>query len=426
MKNIIYKLRILLAVIIFIFAIAGIYSIFYPVKIFDWQLSPLLGRLLTDFSITAAVILAVIIIFTLLFGRLYCSLICPAGIFQELITLITKKDSEKQKSYPFKYFIAAVSFGILIGGSTIIIRFIDPYSIFGSALTLSVTGIIAILIIGFITFFKNRFFCTNICPVGALLGLLSKFSLFKMYIDKNECLSCGMCERSCPAGCIDIDEQSINNETCIKCLKCPDICAKDAIKYGIKPKEQIKFNIKRRELIVSSAVLILLAGCVKAGIEITKNTALKLKDIILPPGGINENRMLSKCLNCNLCVNACPNKIIKKANKNFAAVHIEYGEHKGFCKYDCNECSNVCPSGAIKKISKQEKQRTMIAKAIVNKEKCTACGKCIRKCPLNIISVNEDKTALIDSAKCIGCGACINTCHFDAIQIFAVREQKVL
>ncbi len=402
-------------------------GLFYPVHIFDIQLTPVLQRVICDFSIIALVLFISVAVITLLFGRIYCSLICPMGIFQEIICLIrNKNNNETGKSYPFKYFIAALTMGLLIGGSALFIRYIDPYTLFGSAATLSLTGIIAIIIIGVLAVFKNRLFCTDICPVGCILGLLAKVSLFKIYIEKDKCMSCSLCERSCPAGCIDSKEQTVRNETCIKCFKCLGKCYKNAIKYGIKPKEETKFNIKRRELIISASALIVFAGAIKYGLAEAGKAVKKFKDIILPPGAFNPQRMFNKCLNCNLCIEACPNKILTKANDNFGAVHINYEQGEKYCKYDCNECSKVCPSGAIKRIPLEEKQHTRIAMAVINQDKCTGCGICNIECPAKAIYRDENGKSIINASKCIGCGACKKSCNFSAIEIFAIKEQKVI
>ena len=236
MKSLLYKIRFAIAVIVFVLIIAAVFGIIYSVKILDLQLMPLIQRVMAAFSIISVILLSVIVIPTLLFGRIYCSLLCPLGVFQDIISCFSQKDSEKRKNLPFKYFILAITIVALLGGSVLIIKYIEPNTYFTSALTLSVIGLIVIILIGVLAFFKKRLFCTDICPVGAILGLISKVSLFKMYIDKNECIACGMCERNCPASCIDSTESDIENVTCLKCYKCMSVCPKNAIQYGIKPK----------------------------------------------------------------------------------------------------------------------------------------------------------------------------------------------
>ena len=217
-----------------------------------------------------------------------------------------------------------------------------------------------------------------------------------------------------------------NLEKCTACNACINNCPKNAITYGIKPKQEVKFSPKRRELITFGAAMVILAGAVKAGFEIGKTAAEKIKNVILPPGAIDAQRMFNKCLNCNLCINACPNKILTKANKDFGAVHIDYTKGEKYCKYDCIECSNVCPSGAIKKITLEEKQKTRIAMAVINPEKCSKNGICVNVCPVNAITKEGNEPAKIDASKCIGCGKCKSVCNSDAIEIFAINEQQIV
>ncbi len=425
MKNLTCKLRLIFAGIVLVMSIAAVAGIFYPVKFLDAQFVALLQRNIVNFSIIAVVILAIIVVITMLFGRFYCSTLCPFGILQEVASSIFKTESKYIKNYPYKYFLAAIVFGALIGGSSLLIRYIDPYTIFGSAVSLSPFGIIAVILMLALVFFKNRFFCTNICPVGVVLGLLSKFSLYKIYIDKDLCLSCGLCEKKCQSACINSKEKTIDNETCIKCLKCLGVCRRNGIKFGIKPKTQIKFNPKRREIIIALSALALLGTAVKAGVVLTEKTAQKIRDIILPPGSKNPNRMFHKCLNCNLCIQNCPNKILTRANNKFGAIHIDYSKGEGFCKYDCNECAQICPSGAIQKITLEEKQKTRIAMAMIQDTKCTQCGVCIYDCPTGAI-IKANGKVFVNGMKCIGCGKCKKSCRYNAIEIFAVNEQKMV
>lgn len=426
MKNI-YKIRFTLSLIIFILAATGIFGIFYGIKIFDLQFMPLLQRVIADFSVIALILFLIIAGLTFFCGRIYCSLFCPLGILQEITGFIKqkliKKQCREQINFPLKYFIAAIVWGILLGGSTIAIKYIDPYTIFGSAMTGTIFGITAVVLVIIAVLLKDRIFCTNFCPVGTILGLISKISLNKIYISE-VCVSCGQCERNCPSGCINSKEKKVDNETCIKCLKCLEVCPKGGIKFGIAPKKDVKFSIKRRQLIIAGTALALFGSMIKAGIEIKDKIVEKLKDVILPPGAVNKETFFNKCLNCNLCVENCPQKILVKANDEYGAVHIDYS--KGVCDYNCHKCSEVCPSGAIKKLTLEEKQKTRIAMAMINEDKCSQCGECVNACPVHAIIKENGKPPVLNAMKCIGCGNCKKACHFGAVEIFPIKEQKTL
>jgi ferredoxin len=427
MKNL-YTIRFIVAIVVFLLAILAICG-FYPIKFLDLEFLPLIQRNIFDFSIVAIISLIMVIAITVLFGRIYCSTLCPFGTLQEIVAMITKRKGVVYKNLKIKYLIASIGIGFLIGGTAIVIRYFEPYTMFGAFISFSLYGIIFSLIILSLVFFKNRYFCSNICPVGTILGLISKFSIFKVQIDENKCFSCGLCAKKCYSGSIDFRNKTVDNETCVKCLKCLKECKKDALHYGKSVKNNIKFSLKRRNIIWASTVVIALGGAVKAGFEVSKTLAAKVKDIILPAGAKSANRMLNKCLNCNLCIKNCPNEILSKADDKFNAVHIDYSKGKKYCKFDCNTCSSVCPSGAIRKISIEEKQKTRIAMAYINTDKCSQnydnCHFiCINQCPLGAIFKDSDNKIVVDSSKCIGCGKCKAMCAFEAIDIFTIKEQQ--
>ena len=290
-------------------------------------------------------------------------------------------------------------------------------------MSLTILGISAAFIIMCLVLIKDRIFCTNICPVGTILGLISKVAPNKIYIS-DVCVSCGQCERNCPSGCINSQEKMVNNETCIKCLKCIEICPKGGIKYGIEPKKEKKFSLKRRQLIIAGTVIALFGSMIKTGTILKDKIVEKIKDVILPPGSGDKERFLNTCLNCNLCVENCPNKIIVKADDEYGAVHID--NTKGLCKFDCKKCSEVCPSGAIKRLSLEDKQKTRIAMAMIKDDKCVKCGRCVEACPVHAIIKENGQLPVLNALKCIGCGACKSACHFDAIEVFPIKEQKML
>lgn len=374
--------RAILTLLVAVLAVGGIFGWFYPLKIFDIQLVPLLQRSLVNFSWFVLILLLGLMVLALVLGRVYCSVLCPLGLLQEAMMIIFRRKNTMHKNWPYKYFIAAISFGVLIGGSALVVRWIDPYTLFGSAATGAAIGLGALILLAVLVWFKGRWFCANICPVGAVLGLLAKKAWVKVYINQDKCVACGMCARQCPVGCIDIKNKTVDNEMCIKCMKCQGVCKFGALQLGKAPKAEPKFN----------------AG--------------------------NVEDFANRCLNCNLCVARCPMKIIKKADAEHPMVHLDYSE--AFCNYKCHRCSKVCPSGAIKTLSLEEKRRTQIAIAQVDEDVCVKCGLCVHECPRQIIVKEEGGFPKISPDECIGCGACYNVCPVRAISMQEVTQQRLL
>lgn len=417
-------IRAAIAFTIGILSILAFCGLFYPLKIFDLQLTALIQHLLVDFSLTAGLLLLALFLISLISGRIYCSTLCPFGLFQEFLMLLFRRKNRPQKNYPYKYFIAAIVFGSLLGGSIFLARLIDPYTLSGSATSGGWLGLGITLAVAVLVWFKGRFFCSNICPIGVLFGLFSKHARNKIYIDSDKCIACGLCASRCPTGSIDVKNHLVDNETCIKCFKCLGTCHKNSIHYGKPPTPEVRFSPARRRLLLGGAVIAAFALAAKSGLELSKNIASKIKKVILPAGARNPADFANRCLNCNLCVQNCPMKILKKANEDYPAVHIDYSE--SFCDYNCNKCAEVCPSGAIKRLSLAEKQKTQIGLALIDESSCIKCGLCVMKCPRAAISKEDGAFPRVDTNICIGCGACQNACPVKAIKISAVDQQKTL
>ena len=424
MKNYGYFLRLALALVVGGLSVLAFASAFYPVRLLDVQFAALLQRCLVDFSVFAILLFIGLVLLTVLFGRIYCSTLCPLGIYQELLMLVFHRKNSLKKNRPYKYFLAATVFGAMIGGTAFLVRFIAPYTLFGSAASGAVFGGLMLALLAVLVWFKGRWFCSNICPVGAVLGLISKFSLNKIYMESDKCISCGRCASKCPTGSIDFKSKSVDNETCVKCLNCLRDCPKDAIHFGVKPQPSVAFSPMRRKLLVGGAVVAVFALAVKSGVSLGKTVAAKVKKVILPAGSGKPEDFANRCLNCNLCVQNCPMKIIKKSNADYPAVHLDYTD--SFCDYNCHKCSEVCPSGAIKKISLAEKQKTQIGLAHIDEDYCVKCGLCVRKCPRQAITKEKGAFPIVHADICIGCGACKVACTVEAIKIMAVEAQRIL
>lgn len=414
----------LLSAIIIILAFSGL-SVF--AKYLSLQVGPNVARLFSDFGFAALISLVLILLITFLFGRWYCSVICPLGLIQEVELFILRKKYKGLKHYSWiSYLIAAIAFGFVAAGNVYLLRFTEPYTLFGEIYSLSVIGIVFVVIVFVLVVFKARFFCSSLCPVGAILNLFSKFSIFGIQFDKSRCISCKMCMPNCPVGCIDIDSGRVDNSVCVKCLRCVGACSKGVFYYGKAKSGNIKFNPKRRQFIAAVSMITVFAAACKLGLTIKQKTAKAVKRFILPPGANSCGAFINKCLNCNLCVKNCPNDIIKKADSDFDAVHIDFS--KNHCDFECKKCSDVCPAGALKKMRLTEKQKMRIAVARFDENKCVGCGECVKKCPTGAIKKLSDvKMPEYDVDKCIGCGLCSITCskHY-AIKMIAVKEQKLL
>lgn len=425
----IQKLRILIATCAIILYLAGFLGFFYPIKLFDINIAPLIQRVLVDFTILTGILLISLFIITAIFGRIYCSTLCPLGLFQELCLLLFHRNKlPKQKNLILKYFILSISFGTLLGGTCYILKFIDPYTIFGSALSGTTLNITILGVIAIITALYGRWFCTNLCPVGAILGIISRHAYNKIYIRSNSCAACGLCAPKCPSGCIDFKSKTVNNETCIKCFKCLSLCHNQGITYGHQTEKKITltpaFSSSRRRFIVATATLATLAIAYKTGLRLSSNIAQKTKALLLPPGARNKEEFANNCLNCNLCVENCPMKIIKKADSTYPTIHLELD--KNFCSFNCNKCSNICPSGALHRLSIKKKQRTQIGFATINHDICVQCGLCVRECPRSAITKQHGEFPNVNTDMCIGCGACHAVCPANAIKIVPISTQKTL
>jgi len=227
------------------------------------------------------------LIITILFGRVYCSTICPLGILQDVISYFSRKFKKKKKSdFHFtkaknllRYSILVLTIIFLLGGSVILVSLLDPYSVFGRITSyifkpglVEVNNVIAnvlnsfnlyflypvelkeisfvlmmfpIFMLGLILWmaiFHGRLYCNTVCPAGTLLGIISEFSIFKISIDSNACTSCSLCEKVCKSGCINYIDSKVDLSRCVACYNCLKICPASAMKYNISFKKEKKLS----------------------------------------------------------------------------------------------------------------------------------------------------------------------------------------
>lgn len=417
-----------------------------------------------------------IIITTLVWGRVYCSSICPLGTLQDIITFISKKISVKRKHFLLKpysflsYSILSLIIISLLAGNIFFLNLLDPFSLFGkissklfrpvmiflnnqAAKLLEMANYFflypieiknvdwvsvgfGILMLGIVTGFAykhGRLFCNTICPVGTLLGLFSKFSVYQVAIDEANCKSCQLCERECKAGCIDKENKVIDFSRCVSCFNCFNACHSNGIVYKNtfkeKPLAVESTDTDNRRVFIKSLFIYVtgLAGISLAQIKISpkkKTTIPVYKNFpVSPPGSKSIEHFTGSCTACHLCVSACPTQVLQPSFLEYGFLGMMQPRmdfHTSYCNYDCVICSEVCPTGAIQNILPEEKKLSQLGKAVFVKDNCivyteeTACGACTEHCPTKAVDMLEPhknlKAPKLNNEICIGCGACEYAC----------------
>ena len=428
------------------------------------------------------VVIVFLILLTLICGRIYCSVICPLGIMQDIIAWFGKKAKKNRYAYSaaknwLRYGMLAVFVAALVAGASSIVSLLAPYSAFGRIAsnllapvygwcnnllawgaeqadslafyrtevstggTLMVAIAAVTLVLLFILAWRNgRTYCNTICPVGTVLGFLSRWSWLKPVIDTSKCVNCRLCERNCKSACINTAEHSIDYSRCVACMDCINKCHSGAISYKHCAKPTAKKEAAgkeenvdngRRAFMTTAAALTATAALkaqkqkVDGGLAVIEDKKIpERKRHIVPAGALSAKNLAQHCTSCQLCVSACPNDVLRPSTDLMRLMQPEMSYERGYCRPECTRCSNVCPTGAIRPITVEDKTAIQIGRAVWIKKNClpaidgTACNNCAHHCPTGAIQMvpsdpeNEDspKIPAINEAKCIGCGACENLC----------------
>lgn len=433
-------------------------------------------------------ILLFLIALTLLFGRVYCSTICPMGILQDVIARISKWKKKKKKRYRYspaknilRWSVVGLTVIIYLLGGTFILGLLDPYSAYGRIavhifkpiymagnnllesifsrfdnytfyrvdasivdLTSLLIAVVTFGVIIYLAWKHGRTWCNTICPVGTVLGSLSRFSLFKIRIDNTKCNGCGLCATKCKAACINSKEHEIDYSRCVDCFDCLEACKQKALVYTPSLKSSPVNPSKRRFLIAglltagTAPKLIAQAQQTVASLEGKK--AYKKEHPITPPGSVSQEHFQKQCTSCHLCVSKCPSHVLKPAFMEYGLAGMmqpTVSFEKGFCNFDCTVCGDVCPNGAILPLTAEKKHLTQMGYVVFIEENCivltdgTSCGACSEHCPTQAVAMVPYKDGLtiprVNKEICVGCGGCEYVCParpFRAIYIEGNPVQK--
>lgn len=397
----------------------------------------------------------VVLLLTFGTGRVYCSTICPLGTLQDLAAYFSRKRNHLPAHYlpphtVLRYSILALSvLLLLLGGSNLLLNFLDPFSTFGRIITNILrpvgivinnggaialerfgiytlarehwavmaphsTGIAAVmlLVVLWLAVAHGRLYCNTICPVGTLLGLVARFSFLRLRVDKESCTNCRRCTAVCKAGCIDLVTQTVDMSRCVVCFNCLSICTEDGIKIDRRGRFTLGSNEKKTDterrgfLLNSMCYLLALTGLSESssvGISIRKIIQSKPTTIpvvmtspVSPPGSLTIAHFTDTCTACHLCVSACPPQILLPSFLEYGLSGImqpRMNFQTGHCNYECTICADVCPAGAIMPLTMEDKKTTQIGVAQFIKENCvvftdnTACGACSEHCPTKAVNM---------------------------------------
>ena len=383
-------------------------------------------------ALNVGVVVALVLL-TLVFGRIYCSVVCPLGVMQDVVSWISgrrKKHKFRFSHSPEKrilrYGVLALFIVAFIAGIGSLVALLAPYSsygriaqnifqpvyIFGNnlmawaaervdsyafysrevwmrSLPTFIIATITLVGIGVLAWRNGRTYCNTICPVGTILSLMARFSWFKVKVDETKCNKCGLCSRSCKSACIDFKNSKIDYSRCVVCGDCIDKCRKKALSYThsspkkseetdkVKMIDQEVVNSARRSFLLGAAIATTSAVIaqekkkVDGGLaEIEDKQAPKRNTPLTPPGSLSSQNMARHCTACQLCVAECPNDVLRPSTDIQKLMQPTMSYERGYCRPECNRCSEVCPAGAINPIEREDKSSIQIGHAVWIKKNC--------------------------------------------------------
>lgn len=447
-----------------VLALAAFLAIIFLFVDFTGSAAALLGflpryQLIPALLALNVVALAVLVALTLLFGRVYCSVLCPLGVFQDIVAafrrFVTPRRKRRAGMYrPAKAHTALraaflVLFALLVAGSfaalmpASVAGLLDPYSIFGRAaaafvvapanslanilfdaafdrgmmfadahapalnmpLIIAIVAAAQLIVVGVMAWRTGRTYCNSVCPVGSMLGFLAKYSLFRPHIDLTRCNSCGSCGRHCKAKCIDTKAHAIDYSRCVACMDCMEHCSQGALRYTMRRTKAERPDAQsadrgRRSFVTGLAIA---AG---AGAAMAADKAV---DGGLAPLKSKQPR--------------------KDATPSVPAGAVSIRHLRSHCTA-CQLCVSSCPSGVLRPSLSPDgfMQPVMVFTDGFCRPECV---KCSHVCPAGAIKPVEPAqkssiktgTAVVDASICISaaygqtCGNCVRHCPAGALKM---------
>jgi len=473
----------------------------YPVRIFlDFDPLILLTTLLTTHSPARAFWLAgITILLTLLGGRIYCGWFCPLGTLHSLVSRLGRRNKENtwQHLHSLKYFILIILVSSALA-SMQLTGLLDPIALLIRSLSVSLyplfnyggkalfdtlydwnlplitdasenlaaalrgnlfafqppyfrqgafTGIFFIVILA-LNLLEKRFWCRYLCPLGALLGLFSRYAFFRRTVN-DACTECRACEPECHGNTSPASRPGWLQSECYWCGNCKDICPGRSVSFGFSGnKTGEAVSLGRRRVVVAALSGVAVVPLLRA-MPYKKIPTLEAR-LIRPPGALAEEEFLERCVKCGECMKVCTTNGLQPTllEAGFEGIWSPLLVPRlGYCEFHCTLCGQVCPTGAIRPLNQEEKMRTRIGLAFIDRNRCLPwslglpCIVCEEVCPTpkkaiwleeRQVTGRDATTAVVqqpvvDPALCIGCGICEASCPIrdqPAIYVTCIGESR--
>jgi len=425
------KIRITLAAIMFI-GITWLFLDFTGTARHWFAWMPKLQFLEAVLALNVAVIIGLVVL-TLVLGRLYCSVICPLGIMQDIFGWLGKKAKKNRYTYSkemkwLRYPVLVLFIIALVAGVGTLFQLLAPYSAFGRiatnllqpvwvagnnvlasiaehydsyafyhsniwlrAMPSLVIAAVTLIVLAVLAWRNGRTYCNTICPVGTFLSFFSRFSFLKIHFDTEKCRNCSLCSKNCKAACIDFKTHSVDYSRCVVCGNCIESCKFGALSYGRGASNTSETSVisetsktsdtsvdsSKRSFLLSSALLATAAlaeqkeKMMDGGLaEIADKVAPERQTPLTPPGSRSRANLEQRCTGCQLCISECPNEVLRPSSDLMHLMMPVMSYERGYCRPECNRCSQVCPAGAILPITAEDKASTQIGHAVWIKKNC--------------------------------------------------------
>lgn len=377
-------------------------------------------------ALNAGVVVALVVL-TLIFGRIYCSVICPLGVMQDVVSHLHSRRKKNRFSYSpekkaLRYGFLALFLVAFAAGVGSVVALLAPYSSYGrmaenllrplwglgnnvlasvaeradsyafysvdvwvKSLPTFIIAAVSFVVIAFLAWRGGRTYCNAVCPVGTILSFFARFSWLRVRIDTSKCNSCGLCARNCKASCIDSKNHRVDYSRCVVCGDCIGKCRQQAITFGHgRPRlsadvagvdagrvDQAVVDSARRSFLLGAAMATTAVALaqekkkVDGGLAVIEDkVAPERATPITPPGSLSAQNMARRCTGCQLCVSQCPNGVLRPSVGLMSMMQPTVSYERGYCRPECTRCSDVCPTGAIQPITVAEKSSIQIGHAV--------------------------------------------------------------